>query len=56
MHTARADRIEQLIRERISKGQKINKDFLKQIQLDTVDSYCIETIKSIEEKLGNNNK
>jgi acyl-homoserine lactone acylase PvdQ len=44
VYTARADRIDELIRGEIEAGRKINVDFMKKVLLDTVDVYCRQII------------
>lgn len=38
--TARADRIDEVIRNEINSGRKIDMDFAKRSLADTVDIYC----------------
>lgn len=40
IYTARADRITELIEDKISKGIKFNAQITKEMLVDTVDSYC----------------
>lgn len=54
MFTAREDRIERLIQERIQSGKKFNIEYIKQMQFDTIDCYCQEVIKSFKSKLQEN--
>lgn len=39
-YTARADRIDSLLRNKIQSGKKINFDFARSVLYDTVDIYC----------------
>jgi acyl-homoserine lactone acylase PvdQ len=48
-YSARADRIDELIRTEITAGRKINIDFAKKVLLDTVDIYCQQIIPEIIE-------
>jgi penicillin amidase len=47
IYTARADRIDELIREEIASGRKINSDFAKKVLHDTVDVYCRQILHEI---------
>jgi penicillin G amidase len=47
IYTARADRIDDLIRTEIKAGRKINDDFAKKILMDSVDVYCRQIIPEI---------
>lgn len=46
-YTARADRIDELIRAELAAGRKINTQFAKKILLDTVDVYCRQILPEI---------
>lgn len=52
IYTARADRIESMIREEIKAGRKLSKDFMKKMQLDTVDVHCLEVVAGMRKKLA----
>lgn len=45
--TARADRLHQLLSEKISKGHKLTMEDAKEIVADTVDVYCIQMLPYI---------
>jgi len=45
--TARANRIDEMIREKIRKGEKLTVEHMKQIQLDTVDVLCRQNVPNI---------
>jgi penicillin G amidase len=47
IYTARADRIEELIKEEIASGRKISSAFAKKILHDTVDVYCRQILPEI---------
>ena len=49
IYTARADRLDQIIRAEIESGRKINADFAKRVLLDTVDVYCRQILPQIVE-------
>ena len=42
--SSRADRIEEMILAKISKGEKINADYMKQIQLDVMDIFARDAV------------
>ncbi len=46
-YSARADRIDALIRGEIAAGRKINVDFAKRVLVDTVDIYCQQILPEI---------
>ena len=52
IYTARADRLEQMVKEVINSGKKITKDDMKRMQADTVDVYCMELVKSMKIKMS----
>lgn len=47
IYTARADRIDEIIREEIKSGRKFNVDTAKKIMVDTVDVYCRQILPEI---------
>ena len=56
MNTARADRLEQMIRSYIDSGKKLNKQTMKEMQLDTIDVYCLETVKVMNARYQEDSK
>lgn len=49
IYTARADRIDEVIREEIKSGRKFNVETAKKIMMDTVDVYCRQILPEILE-------
>jgi acyl-homoserine lactone acylase PvdQ len=47
MFTARADRLDELIKAEIASGRKIGKPFMKKLLYDTVDVYCRQILPEI---------
>lgn len=50
--TARADRLEQMVKEQIKSGKKFTKDDMKRMQMDTTDVYCLEVVKEMKKKVS----
>ena len=51
MFTARADRLEHLIKDKIKKGIKITKEDMKSMQADTVDVFCLEVVDRMKKRV-----
>lgn len=49
IYTARADRLEEIIRGEIEAGRKIGVEFVKKTLMDTVDVYCRQILPEIIE-------
>ncbi len=41
-----------MVRREIEAGRKIGKDFMRKIQLDTVDVICLDVVSGMNKKLA----